>query len=91
MNTRVEMIKEKLLDMWDSFSGNYWLSAIAITILITGVVVIFAAVLATLITSDVSSSVSSYHDEKRGVTCWMYENGHNSSMACLPDFELKQQ
>jgi hypothetical protein len=37
---------------------------------------------------SIGDSMYVFHDDQRGVTCWLNSHG---AMSCLPDFELKKQ
>ena len=31
-----------------------------------------------------------WHDNQRGVTCWVYTRGYGGGISCLPDAQLKK-
>lgn len=31
-----------------------------------------------------------YHDDEKGVTCWVYSNGYQGGISCIPDAQLKE-
>jgi len=34
-------------------------------------------------------NVTVFHDEKRKVTCWIYANGYQGGISCLPDGQVQ--
>jgi hypothetical protein len=39
--------------------------------------------------NTVAESISIHHDDKRGVTCWVFQWGNRGGLSCLPDSALR--
>ena len=37
-----------------------------------------------------SRHIGIWHDNQRGVTCWIYAAGYGGGISCLPDAQLKK-
>ena len=35
-------------------------------------------------------NIGIWHDNQRGVTCWVYASGYGGGISCLPDAQLKK-
>jgi len=47
--------------------------------------------LVALSSNNIHNSITVYHDDKRGVTCWVYRGYEEGSISCIPDSQLKDK
>ncbi len=38
---------------------------------------------------QIPSGVTVFHDDARGATCWLYEQGVRGGISCIPDSQLQ--